>query len=157
MKRKPSRVDWDQLEEAFTNHDEELVYCLDLVTGHVTLEGEGEEGDDHDDESYASPPTGAAAREDSTRASIVAVDNERKIEWMKSFLKETKDLDRELADKLTAALDAENAAEALGDALREHPEGRDRWYLYRSDRVHDLIDDWLAEHDVTPIDAAPWK
>ena len=36
MKHKPIRLDWDELEVAFTNHDEEIVYYLDLVTGNVT-------------------------------------------------------------------------------------------------------------------------
>ena len=39
MKRKPIRVNWDDLEAAFDNPNEELAYYLDLVNGHVVLEG----------------------------------------------------------------------------------------------------------------------
>ena len=36
---KPLKIDWDALEEAFNSQSEELIYYLDLVTGHVVLEG----------------------------------------------------------------------------------------------------------------------
>ena len=44
MKRKPIRVDWEELEAAFDSGNEELVYYLDSVTGHVLLEGAGRQG-----------------------------------------------------------------------------------------------------------------
>ena len=43
MKRKPIQIDWDELETAFENRNEDLTYYLDLVTGQVILEGEGED------------------------------------------------------------------------------------------------------------------
>jgi hypothetical protein len=42
MKRKPIKIDWDELESAFDSKQEDLIYYLDLVTGQVILEGEGE-------------------------------------------------------------------------------------------------------------------
>ena len=74
MKHKPIRLDWDELEVAFTNHDEEIVYYLDLVTGKVIIDGEGED-DDFDDEDDFSPnslvATGqATVRDDSNAESI---------------------------------------------------------------------------------------
>ena len=41
MKRKPIRVDWDDLEEAFSNRRAESSSSLDAITGHVVLDGEG--------------------------------------------------------------------------------------------------------------------
>ena len=35
MKRKAIKIDWDELESAFDNKNEELVYYLDRVTGQV--------------------------------------------------------------------------------------------------------------------------
>ena len=56
MKRKPIRIDWEALEDAFNNRDEELVYHLDRITGRVELEGEGEEGDDDEFATETPPP-----------------------------------------------------------------------------------------------------
>ena len=38
MKHKPLQIDWDELETAFENRNEDLTYYLDLVTGQVILE-----------------------------------------------------------------------------------------------------------------------
>ena len=88
MKHKPIRVDWDELEVAFNNRNEEIVYYLDLVTGHVVLEGEGEEDDFDDADEFhrpSTPPSGA----ESTRGYIRPVDHTRKLEWMGGFLELT--------------------------------------------------------------------
>ena len=42
------------------------------------------------------------------------------------------------------------------DALGESPEAKDRWYRYRSDRLHDLIQEWLVANQVEAIDPPPW-
>ena len=51
MQRKPIKVDWDALEEAFDSRDPEVAYYLDRITGHVVLDGEGEEKNFKADES----------------------------------------------------------------------------------------------------------
>ncbi len=162
MKRKPIRVDWDELEVAFSNHDEELVYYLDLVTGHVVLEGEGEEADfdDEDDYQHAAASQATAPRtphEDATRAYVQPVSTELKLEWMNKFLVSAEGLDAEVAGKLSEAANAEDPALALADVLREHADERDRWYLYRSDRLQQVMKEWLGRHDVDPIDPPPWE
>ena len=42
MKNKPIRIDWEELESAFDSGNEEILYYLDLITGQVKLEGEGD-------------------------------------------------------------------------------------------------------------------
>ena len=37
MKRKPLHIDWDELESAFENRNEDLSYYLDLITGKVFM------------------------------------------------------------------------------------------------------------------------
>ena len=162
MKHKPIRVDWDELEVAFTNHDEEIVYYLDLVTGKVVIEGEGEddEYDDDDDDFSANtlvathPP---AAVDDSTRAYVKPVTTETKLEWMQRFLAERDNgLEADAIARLKQALDADDPAEALGEFLRGADDARDVWYLYRSDRLHEAMKAWLDEHEITVIDPPPW-
>ncbi len=162
MKHKPIRVDWDELEVAFTNHDEEIVYYLDLVTGKVIIEGEGED-DDFDDEDDFSPNSLVAkggqptARDDSTRAYVKPMATEMKLEWMKRFLGEKDNgLDKEANASLKQAFESDDAAEALGAFLRAADEARDIWYLYRSDRLHEHMQSWLGEREIQPIDPPPW-
>ena len=158
MKRKKFRLNWDDLEAAFDNPNEELVYYLDLVQGHVVLEGEGEEDDfgeddEHFDLSSAAP---SAPPADNTRLYIERLTAETKLNWIRGFLDSADDLAQEFVAKLEAALASETPAQSVIDVMRETPEGKDRWYLYRSDRLHDLIDAWLEKNEITPTDDPPW-
>jgi hypothetical protein len=158
MKSKAIKVDWDALEDAFNNQNEELVYYLDLVTGHVHLEGEGEDDDEDDDESYdpsshnLTPPV----RDDSTRAYVHPPDTGLKVDWLKAFMEDQENLDKELVGQLRQALAESDPAPAIREALNQHPEGRDRWYLYRSVRIQQLIGGWIDNHKVTTVDTPPW-
>ncbi len=161
MKHKPIRLDWDELEVAFTNHDEEILYYLDLVTGKVIIDGEGEDDDFDDDDDFSANRvvvTGQpAARDDSTRAYVEPMATETKLEWMRKFLGEKDNgLDKEANASLRQALESDNAAEALGAFLRSADEARDVWYLYRSNRLHEHMQSWLGEREIQPIDPPPW-
>ncbi len=162
MKHKPIRVDWDELEVAFTNHDEEIVYYLDLVTGRVLIEGEGEDDDFEDDDDDFSANTLAAATQpatanDTTRAYVKPVTTETKLGWMEAFLAEKDNgLDTETNAKLKEAFESDNAAEELNLFLRGADEARDVWYLYRSDRLHEHMQNWLDAEEIKPIDPPPW-
>jgi hypothetical protein len=156
---RPLKLDWEELEESFTNQNEELVYYVDLVNGHVVLEGGAEdEGFDDEDQDYMAGGGGAQSRrDDRTRAYIDPPDHVKKLEWMKTFLDEVDDLDAEVVGLLREAAAADDPVSAVNEVLRQHPEGRDRWYLYRSDRLHDMIDEWLVTHKITAVDPPPWK
>ena len=68
MKRKQIKIDWDELEDAFTNPQDEVFCFLDRVTGRVVLEGEGDDLHD-DDRNYDRPPDAAEVppQDDPTR------------------------------------------------------------------------------------------
>lgn len=159
MKRKEFRINWDDLEAAFDNPNEELVYYLDLVQGHVVLEGEGEEDDFGDDDEHYGTSTAAPRSRpaDNTRLYIDRLATETKLGWIRGFLDDTDDLAQEFVAKLEAALESDTPAPSVITVMRETPEGKDRWYLYRSDRLHDLIHDWLKENEITPTDDPPWS
>jgi hypothetical protein len=157
MKGKPLKLDWDRLEEAFSAQNEELVYYLDLVTGHLVLEGEGlHAAEDDDDYDVEGGPTPEPDHDDSTRAYVTPPDLQLKIEWMQRFVDEV-DLGAEVGADFRQALEQDDPVAAIRDVLGRHAEGRDRWYLYRSDRLHELIESWLAEHNVATVDPPPWR
>jgi hypothetical protein len=163
MKHKAIKIDWDDLEEAFSNPDLITTSYLDRVTGRVVLEGEEDDDFDEDEAAYENPMAVAAARtaverEDPTRVPIRPPDTERKIGWLKAFLEQTaEDHDATVIAELKQAIGADNPAEAIGDVLSRNSEVRDAWYLYRSDRLHDLMDEWLVENELESTDPAPWK
>lgn len=151
MKGKPIRVDWDDLESAFNNRSQELVYYLDLVTGHVHLQDEGES--DEEDPAIAGP---TAAAED-TRALITPPDEDTEITWMVEFVDSADELGDELHAVLQDALDDDDPLDAFREALRDQDEVRSQWFLFRSDHVHDFIDTWLEANDVKLAEPPPWR
>lgn len=163
MKRKAIKVDWDDLEEAFSHPDVDVTSYLDRVTGRVVLEGEEDDDFDEDEAAFENPMAvanaqTAVAREDPTRVPIHPPGTARKIGWMQAFLEENAGShDAAVLTELKQAIDADNPAQAISDVLSRDSEVRDAWYLYRSNRLHDLMDEWLAEHGLESTDPAPWK
>jgi hypothetical protein len=155
MKRKPIRIDWDDLESAFDNKNADLVYFLDRITGHVLLEGEGEEDDFDDEDEHYDRPTAPAP--DATRAYVERLTDDEKLDWIERFVQEADDLEPEFSTKLDEALSAEEPVPAVIDVLNQFPEGKDRWYQYRTERLHELIESWLEAQDIAYTDPPPWK
>ena len=159
MKRKPIKIDWEELESAFDSKQEDLVYYLDLVTGQVILEGEGEEADFERDENSldAGLDEPAVPRNAGSRLYVEPPDDEDEITWMEGFADEVEPADAALAEQLRTALDGDVPLDGFRDALRSRADHRDRWFAYRADRLHEIIDGWLDEHQVAMIARPPWR
>jgi len=160
MKRKPIRIDWDELVGVFDNSSEELVYYLDLVNGHVVLDGEGEEDAfDDADESFvpAVQATKGPAGPDKTRAYIPRLTTDTKIEWIEEFLQVEPGLDPAFSAALRTALEEDDPTEIVGELFAANPDAKDQWYRYRRDRLQERIDGWLAEHQVVVVEPPPWR
>jgi hypothetical protein len=159
MKRKPIKIDWDELEEAFADPQEETETYLDGVTGRVVLAGEGEEHD-LDDARLENPLAVTAPpvhRVDPTRIPIRPPDTEQKIDWMREFLEVAEDIGPAVVDEFSVALDDDDPVPLVTDLLKRHPDVRDAWYLYRSERIQEMIDEWLRENGVEVIEPPPWR
>ena len=155
MKGKPIKIDWEELESAFDNKREDLVYYVDLVTGQVILEGEGEEAlEDENDEDNEGAVSGRGV---STRLYVEPLDPDVETDWMADFVTEVDGLDSAVMDRLRAAIDDPDPHESIREILRNHAPERDRWFLFRSERIHDAINAWLDEHGVRSTEPAPWK
>ena len=154
MKRKPIKIDWEELEDAFSSPPEEIASYLDGITGHVVLEGEGEEDDLDDENALDTAP--APPRNDPTRITIRPPGVTEKLAWMRSFLDQG-DHEEGVVVELRQALGDENPAQALADLLNVHTEVRDDWYLYRTSRIRDMMEEWLASNEVETVTGPPWK
>ncbi len=158
MKRKPIRINWDDLEAAFDSRQEDLVHYLDLVTGEVVLEGEGEEADFEDDADLEKDEGDeVVVRGDESRLYIEPPSEEQERAWMERFVQESPGMDPTLVARLRAALESADFAVAFRDALRAHPAERDRWFLYRAERLHQTIERWLESNQVHCAEPPPWK
>ena len=159
MKRKPIKVDWDELESAFDSKREDLVYYLDLVTGQVVLEGEGEEDAFENDEDLLEDGADGElpVREETTRLYIEPPNVEDEIAWMDDCASRAESGSPEVLEALQSALDAEDAAEAFREVLRHHATERDRWFLCRSERLHEVVDAWIDANQVHCAEPPPWR
>ncbi len=156
MMRKPIKIDWEELEAAFQTRREELVYHLDLVTGQVVLEGEGEDLIERDDDNE-DIDTDAPRRKETTRLAIVPPGPEDEIVWMEDFVEEAEKADAAVLDRLKDALVADDPIDAFREVLRQHSTERDSWFLYRSDRIHEVIESWLEANGVRSTERPPWE
>jgi hypothetical protein len=157
MKRKPLHIDWDELETAFENRSEDLVYYLDLVTGQVVLEGEGEDAHIDDDSEMADAvEDDTATRPETTRLYVVSFTNDDELDWMDEFIEGDEGLSAELKERLLDVV-AQGPPGKFKDELRQHGEVRDRWFRFRSERLHEVMDAWLDEHKVSAAAPPPWK
>lgn len=158
MKPKPLRIDWDTLEEAFSSQNADLVYYLDLINGKVFLEGEGSEDEEEDDDDY----TRAAIPEpslddDETRLEIRPPSTERKIGWLEAFLPTVEPEHGEMVEQLRVAIPSDDPESEISAVLRAHPEGREAWFLYRADKVQEMIEGWIEKNAIPFIDPPPWR
>jgi hypothetical protein len=156
MKRKPIKIDWEDLEDAFNSPPEEIESYLDGITGHVVLEGEGEEDEDELDDLALPSVAVGSRRSDPTRLPIRPPGPEKKIEWMKAFIA-VGGYDAEVIRGLERGVAAEDPPEVLSQVLNDNPEVRDAWYLYRTDRLREMIEEWLEANGIEAVTPPPWK
>ena len=157
MKHKPLQIDWDELEAAFENRNEDLTYYLDLVTGQVILEGEGEDAHfDEDAEMEDAVEADAAPRDETTRLYVVSFTDEDEIDWMDEFIEGDDAIPAELKETLSDLV-AQGPPQRFKDELRHHPDVRARWFLFRSERLHEVMDAWMESNKISPATPPPWK
>ena len=149
MKRRRLKIDWETLEEAFDSPPDELPAYLDRVTGRLVLDGEGE-----DDEARGE---GGHPKDDGVRVFVRPPDLDLKTQWMEAYLEQASDLDPEVREELHQALDDPDPSEAVGEVWRARPVEREAWFAYRADRLHELIESWLSEVGIEPMDPPPWR
>jgi hypothetical protein len=157
MKHKPLQIDWDELEAAFENRNEDLTYYVDLVTGQVILEGEGEDAHfDEDAEMDDAVEMETAPRGETTRSYIVSFTDDDEIDWMDEFIEGDDTLAPALKDKLSELI-AQGPPQSFKDELRHHADVRARWFLFRSERLHEVMDAWMESNGISPASPPPWK
>jgi hypothetical protein len=80
----------------------------------------------------------------------------QKVEWMEGFTKEGRGQDPAVIARLSAALASDDPVYELSEILNENAEVRDAWYVYRAERIHERIAEWLEANEVVPLSPPPW-
>jgi len=156
MRFKPLRINWEKLEDAFDSRNADLVSYVDRVTGHVALDIEEDDRDD-DEEYEPAEPVARFSPGSLTRAYVEPLSSEQKLQWVGRFLEDVDDLEPDFADEMVAALDSENPTDAVLSVLNRYPEGKELWYLYRAERLHELVEQWVRDQGIECLNPPPWR
>jgi len=117
----------------------------------------GEGGDLSEDDDDVLGRAGASVRENPTHLPIHPPDLDVKIDWLRAFLAQGhEDQDPAALAALVEAVDAEDPVQEIAEVLKGHPTLRDAWYLFRSERIQELIAEWLEAHGVSVVEPPPW-
>lgn len=137
-------VDWEALEDAFENNAPEVHSYLHLATGEVLRVVDG----------VADPQMHVRIASDANYLRIDAVSSREQYRWMERFIPMTDD--PELRQKLAHAIDGKGAFRRFKDVLMSYGPDRERWFVFRSERLRTFMDAWLNAHGIRAIPRPAW-
>ncbi|MFO0663568.1 MAG: UPF0158 family protein [Polyangiaceae bacterium] len=137
-------VDWEALEDAFENNAPEVHSYLHLATGEVLRVVDG----------VADPQMHVRIASDGQYLRIDPVSSREQYRWMERFIPVVEDL--ELRDRLAAAIDGKGAFRRFKDVLMTYAADRERWFLFRSERLRTFMEAWLDAHAIKATPRPAW-
>ncbi len=143
---KPVPVVWTVLEAAFERNAPNVSSYLDLETGEV-LVFDGMSAEDQEQRALV-----VASRD---RYQLIDPASSREqYRWMEQFVASIDD--ETLQERLVIAIDGKGAFRRFKDVLLHYPEERERWFSYRSNRLHAYMNEWLEEKGIETETPPPW-
>ncbi|HLK36484.1 MAG TPA: UPF0158 family protein [Polyangiaceae bacterium] len=137
-------IDWEALEDAFENNAPEVHSYLHLSTGEVLRVVDG----------VADPQMHVRIAQDGNYLRIDPVSSREQYRWMERFIPMVDDT--ELRDKLAQAIDGKGAFRRFKDVLMSYATDRERWFVFRSERLRTFMEAWLNAHAIKPIARPAW-
>jgi hypothetical protein len=137
-------VDWEALEDAFENNAPEVHSYLHLTTGEVLRVVDG----------VADPQMHVRIASDGNYLRIDPVSSREQYRWMERFIPLVSDVD--LRDKLAQAIDGKGAFRRFKDVLMNYAEEREKWFVFRSERLRTFMEAWLAAHAIKAAVRPVW-
>ncbi len=137
-------VDWEALEDAFENNAPEVHSYLHLATGEVLRVVDG----------VADPQMHVRISSDANYLRVDPVSSREQYRWMERFIPMVDDLD--LRGKLAQAIDGKGAFRRFKDVLMSFNTDRERWFLFRSERLRTFMEAWLTAHAIHAIPRPQW-
>lgn len=136
-------IDWPSLFSAFQMNMPELrcFFCLD--DGSVLKLPPG------------SPELESVRKESKRYVPVEVIPSRIQYQWICDF---TATLDEDGArSRVEAAINGKGAFRRFKDILLTMPEERKQWFDYRDQRMRSRIVEWVGEHNIIPLNPAPWS
>ncbi len=137
-------IDWEALEDAFENNAPEVHSYLHMTTGEVMRVVDG----------VADPQMHVRIASDANYLRIEPVSSREQYRWMERFIPTVQAAD--LRTSLTQAIDGKGAFRRFKDVLMSFAEERERWFVFRSERLRTFMEAWLEAHAIKPVTRTPW-
>ncbi len=137
-------VDWEALEDAFENNAPEVHSYLHLTTGEVLRVVDG----------VADPQMHVRIASDGNYLRIDPVSSREQYRWMERFIPMVDDTD--LRGKLAQAIDGKGAFRRFKDVLMSFGIDRERWFMFRSERLRTFMEAWLTAHAIRATPRPQW-
>ncbi len=137
-------VDWEALEDAFENNAPEVHSYLHLSTGEVLRVVDG----------VADPQMHVRIASDGGYLRIDPVSSREQYRWMERFIPMVEDT--EARPKLIQSIDGKGAFRRFKDVLMSFSGERERWFVFRSERLRTFMEAWLAAHGIHAIARPQW-
>jgi Uncharacterised protein family (UPF0158) len=128
-------IDWEELEQAFENHDPLILYVLDRRTGAV-----------------------AATKDVISDPNIIRVEplpSREQYRMMERFIESV--TSAKVREALNGTIVGRGAFRRFKDVLVRFPEERRRWFAFRDSLVHRHILDWLKLHKLELVEMPAWN
>lgn len=138
-------VAWEALEDAFENNAHEVHSYLHVTTGEVTRLVDG----------VADPALHARVAADTNYRRIDPVSSREQYRWMERFIETVEEV--ELKARLNASIDGKGAFRRFKDALMNFQTERERWFVFRSERLRVCIEGWLQTQGLEAVRRPKWE
>src|SRR5260370_18522429 len=137
-------VDWEALEDAFENNAPEVPSYLPLATGEVLRVVDG----------VADPQMHVRIASDGNYLRIDPVSSREQYRWMERFIPMVDDTD--LRGNLAQAIDGKGAFRRFKDVLMNFADEREKWFVFRSERLRTFMEAWLGAHAIKAAIRPAW-
>lgn len=139
-------VNWTDLETAFERNSPDTESFLDTRTGEVVTVTEG--AIDYTEQRGKVQAGGEAF------VRIEPAASREQYKWMERFVAGV--TDEALRERLVIAIDGKGAFRRFKDVLLNYPTERERWFSYRAELLHWVIQKWMDKEQLAPKDPPPW-
>lgn len=136
---------WEALEEAFENNAPEVHSYLHVESGDVLRIVDG----------TADPGMHSRVMGDPLYLRIDPVSSREQYRWMERFITSVEDED--LRSELAQSIDGKGAFRRFKDVLMSHAVERERWFVFRSERLRAAMSAWLQAHGIEAVARAAWQ
>jgi len=143
-KKRPLKIDLDELCSAIEDNSYEHEYYLDLETGEILFLSE------YPDDEEAEKLRDRIDDDPDRYERIPKAESHEGYEDMVDFITTVKN--ERLAELLEAAISGKGAFRRFKDVLLNYLEERERWFQFKDDRIQELALEWLGDIDVSLIE-----